>query len=67
MKWPFVSRARFSRVERLSERWGIENCRLWEALMWIDTYEPQIVSAAEDRFGININQAVVTLQRREPS
>ncbi len=67
MQWPFVSRARFNRCKRLAERYGIENCRLWEALMYIDTFDPQIASEAEDRFGININQAVVTLQRREPS
>ena len=65
MKWPFVSRARFNRCKRLAERYGIENCRLWEALMYIDTFEPQIVSAAEDRFGININLAVVRPQRGE--
>ena len=67
MKWPFaMKQKRPSRAQHLSERWGMENCRLWEMLIWIDTYEPEIVAAAEDRFGVDVNQAVVHARPKEP-
>lgn len=28
--------------------------RLWEALAWIDTFSPEDIAAAEDHFGINV-------------
>ena len=65
MNWPFVKKARFEHIERLADQWGKENCRLWEALMWIDTYEPEIVAGAEERFGIDVNLAIVRTHSME--
>lgn len=38
--------------------------RLWDALLWLDTSDPEMIAAAEDRFGLNIRDRA--LKTKEP-
>ncbi len=37
----------------------IQLTRLWDALLWLDTYDPETTSAMENKFGFNLANRTV--------
>ncbi len=46
-------------IRRIRGAEQVQLTRLWDALLWLDTYDPETTAALENKFGFNLANRTV--------